>query len=188
MTLDLIAAVIYYALCILFIISAADLTCGMVHWLEDNYGQEDWPVVGASVIAPNRLHHDRPRAFVQNNWYQSAHLQVKASVVIALAALWGGWFGWELALFLVLAANGNEVHKCAHRTRTENGRLITWLQDCGIIQGRSQHARHHRGLRNTHYCTITNWVNPIVDRTGLWRLMEWGIHKCTGIVPVTEQA
>lgn len=184
MTIDLVAAAIYYALCIIFVIAAADLTCGLVHWLEDNYGQEDWPVVGASVIAPNRLHHTQPRAFVRNSWWQSAHLQIKASTAIALAAHWAGWLGWELIFFLTLAASGNEIHKYAHRSRAENGRLISWLQDYGVIQDRFHHAQHHRGRRNTHYCTITNWLNPIVDKTGCWRFMEYGIKKCTGVMPV----
>ena len=165
------------------IVSLADLICGFVHWFEDNYGNEDWPFIGDSIIAPNRLHHSKPRAFTANNWWQSASVQVLASATVIATSLWGGWFSWGLVLLVALATNGNEIHKCSHRSRAENGPVISWLQNCGIVQSRRHHANHHRGQRNTHFCSITNWVNPVLDKTRFWRGLEFCIFKCTGVVP-----
>ena len=169
------------------IVSLADLVCGLVHWFEDSYGQESWPLIGSAIITPNRLHHTKPRAFVRNNWWGSCGHSLIAGAGIVLLALWGGWLSWGLMLFLVAAINGNEVHKWAHRTPAENGPLISWLQTRGLIQNRRQHAQHHRGQHNSHYCTITPWVNPVVDNLKGWRFLEQCIYRVTGIRPVPER-
>ena len=51
------------------VVSSADFICGFVHWYEDNYGNEDWPIIGEFIIAPNRLHHSKPRAFTESSWW-----------------------------------------------------------------------------------------------------------------------
>ena len=171
---------------IALIVSVADLLTGFVHWLEDNYGEEDWPIVGRSVIAPNLLHHTQPRAFLENNWWRSADYQVYASIFVLGAAFLGGWLCRDLVMVFVIAANGNEVHKWAHRTKVENGRFITWLQDHRVIQSRRHHANHHRRLHKSHYCTITLWVNPLLDNTGFWRFLEFLIAAFSGVLPRRE--
>jgi ubiquitin-conjugating enzyme E2 variant len=172
------------ALCFLI----ADLIVGLVHWAEDCYGSPDWPLVGAAIIAPNLLHHAKPRAFLKNTWWQSADLQVIAGgVVVALAAL-GGWFSAELLLVVVLAVNANEFHRWAHRTRTENSRLVTFLQDWKLIQGARHHGRHHGGDRNRSYCSITCWVDRALDAVRFWRALEWLVWRVTGVHPRAEVA
>ena len=165
------------------IVFIADLMVGFVHWLEDNYGQEHWPLIGATVIAPNLLHHAKPRAFLKNNWWQSADLQMMAACSFAIVAAYFGFLTWELILFLFLVVNGNEVHKWAHRSRKENGKIISFLQDKHIVQSRAQHGKHHGHDRNTHYCAITEWVNPILEKIKFWRGLEWMIKKITGVSP-----
>ena len=103
-TIYVVGTVVHWTAWTLAIIFMADFICGFVHWLEDNYGREDAPIIGAAIIAPNRRHH----------------------------------------------------------------------------------AHHHRGLRNSHYCSITNWVNPILDRSGFWRGLEFCIYKMTGVLPRVE--
>ena len=184
--IDLVSTAGHWIAWVLAIVSMADFICGFVHWLEDNYGGKETPIIGAAIIAPNRLHHNKPRAFITKSWWQSAKIQIMASLFVLAVALWGGWFSWGLLLLVVLATNGNEVHKWSHRTRAENGRLITWLQNSAIVQTRRHHAHHHRGMRNSHYCSITNWVNPILDRSGFWRVLEFCIYKMTGVLPRVE--
>jgi hypothetical protein len=163
--------------------SVADFLSGLVHWLEDSYGQEDWPIVGQSVIAPNLLHHKHPRAFLENSWWGSADYQIFASLFILLIAAWLGRYSWELVFLLVITVNGNEVHKWSHRTRKENSAVITCLQNWRIVQTRCHHAHHHRDRRDSHYCTITNWVNPILDKFKLWRFLELCVFTCSGTMP-----
>jgi len=166
----------------------ADLVVGVVHWAEDSYGQEHWPVIGAMVITPNLLHHAKSRARLANSWWQSADIQVYIGGALLAGAAWSGWLSWQLVVVTVLAVNGNEVHKWAHRTRAENGKLITWLQEHYLIQGRAHHGLHHGGNRNTHYCTLTCWMNRILEKIRFWRSLERCITAITGVVPRIDPA
>jgi plasmanylethanolamine desaturase len=166
----------------------ADLLVGIVHWLEDSYGSPTWPIIGSLVIAPNLLHHAQPRAFLSNSWWASANFQVILAAVVGGAAALLGWLSPELLLVLVLAANANEFHRWAHRTRTENGRMISFLQDAKLLQSRAHHGRHHGGKRNSHYCSITSWVDPVLERIGWWRGLERMIALVTGVVPRIDPA
>ena len=75
-----------------------------------------------------------------------------------------GALSWEVVLVAAIGINANEMHKWAHRTRSQNGRVISFLQDAGIIQSRRHHAEHHRGEKNTHYCVLTNYLNQCLRR------------------------
>ncbi len=140
-------------------------------------------MIGAAVIAPNVLHHAKPRAFLENSWWKASDWQVIAGGMLLAVAWIGGWFCLELLLVVVLAVNANEIHRWAHRTRDENGRLISFLQSCRLIQSRAHHGRHHGGKRNTAYCAITAWVDPMFDAVRLWRGLEWLVWRMTGAVP-----
>ena len=169
---------------VLVCVLIADFLSGLFHWAEDSYGREDWPVIGRSVIAPNNLHHERPRAFLANSWYRSADVQILMALWSSFLLLVVGLLTWRVVLVLALVVNANELHKWAHRTKTENGRLITCLQERGLLQSRAHHGRHHGGKRNTNYCTITPWLNPLLDR-GAWRGVESLIARLTGASPRT---
>jgi hypothetical protein len=73
-----------------------------------------------------------------------------------------------------------------HRSRNENGRLISALQDWGFLQNRAHHGRHHGGRRDTHYATLTPWLNPILDGLRFWRGLEAIITAVTGLRPREE--
>ena len=53
---------------------------------------------------------------------------------------------------------------------TENGRLVTWMQKLKLIQ--TQHARHHSGAKDSHYCSITNFLNPLLEELEFWKGLE----------------
>ena len=168
---------------ILLCVLIADFLSGLFHWAEDSYGKPEWPIIGKSIIAPNLLHHDQPRAMLVNSWYRSADVQILMALWSSLVLLITGLLTWWVVLVLAVVVNANELHKWAHRTKAENGRFITWLQDHGLIQSRAHHGRHHGGARNSHYCTVTPWLNPLLDRGGFWRGIESGIRRCTGVGP-----
>ena len=169
----------HIAVCVLI----ADFLSGLFHWAEDSYDKPEWPIIGPAVIVPNLLHHDRPRAFLANSWYRSADVQVFLALWSSLVLLIVGFFTWRVALVLTLVVNANEFHKWAHRTKSENGRVITWLQAHGILQTRAHHGQHHGGKRNSHYCSITPWMNPLLDGTRVWRAWEAVIVSMFGIRP-----
>jgi len=160
---------------------AADFVGGLVHWLEDAYVREDTPWIGRIVARPNIVHHHYPRFMTRHNWWQTSWDLVILSAILVVAAEFAGMLTWEVWLFAVLSANANEFHKWAHRTRKENGWLISFLQDVHLFQTARHHARHHTDPKNSHYCTMTNVLNPVLDRVGFWNGIEWALAQTTGL-------
>lgn len=165
---------------IVLLAMAADFLAGLIHWAEDAYFTENTPIIGPLVIRPNIVHHHFPRHFTRLSWWQSSWLLVVGgAIALGVAALLGG-LTWQLALFVAIGINGNHVHKLAHRTRAENGRFVSKLQDWRILQTPRQHALHHTDPKNTHYCPITNLVNPLLERIDFWTRLEAVIQRLTG--------
>lgn len=162
-------------------ILAADLTAGAVHWAEDAYIREDTPLIGRLIGRPNTIHHHLPRHMTRNTWWQSNwDLHLVMGLVVAVAAL-AGLFSWPLVLFAVVAANSNEVHKWSHRTRKENGRVISFLQDRCVLQTPRHHAVHHTNPKEVRYCPVTNVLNPVLDTLRVWAGLEWLLERVFGL-------
>ena len=158
-----------------------DFLSGFFHWTEDAYGNPFWPVVGRHVTKPNILHHYIPRAFVTNSWYLSSRLLVLICTLVVAITVVLGVFNWMVALAVLLGVNANQVHKWSHRTRHENGPFIVFLQRARVIQSPSHHHRHHVHGKDSHYCVLTDFLNPVLDGTGFWRRLEWLIERASGI-------
>jgi hypothetical protein len=163
---------------------AAEFVAGLVHWFEDAYVREDTPLIGRIIGRPNTVHHHYPRYMTRHNWWQSSwDLVLPAAILVAVAWCFG-FLTWQVWLFATLAANANEFHKWAHRTRKENGRLISFLQDIRLLQTAKHHSRHHTDPKNSHYCTMTNFLNPVLDTLRFWDGLERilaktiGLHRC----------
>ena len=159
---------------------AADFVTGFIHWLEDAYVREDTPLIGRHVARPNIVHHHYPRYMTRHSWWQSSADLLAVSAVLVLAAWLLGALCWEVWLFAILTANANEFHKWEHRSRKENGRIISFFQDVRLLQNAKHHARHHTDPKNSHYCTITNVLNPMLDGARLWDGFEWFLAKTVG--------
>lgn len=163
------------------VVLLADFLSGFFHWLEDSYGREDFPITGRLYTKPNIRHHHEPRYFVRHNWFQCSWDLALLSFIIVLVAWSLQALTWEVWLFAVLAANANEFHKWAHRTRKENGPWISLLHDLRLIQGPKHHAHHHTDPKSSHYCVITNFLNPVLEALGFWRALEWIILRFLGL-------
>ncbi len=159
----------------------ADFLAGLVHWAEDAYGEAHWPVVGPLVIAPNLLHHRDPRAMTRQSWVRNVDLPMLLGGLVLLAVGLSGHLTWAWILTVSLLALTNLVHRWAHQNATENGPLVTRLQSLGLIQSRAAHAAHHRYPRASHYCALTNHLNPLLERLGLWTKLETLIFRLTGV-------
>lgn len=163
------------------VILAADFTAGLIHWIEDAYIREDTPFVGRLIGVPNTVHHHLPRRMTRNTWWQSNwDLLLVMGLLVGAAALLGR-LTWHVWLFAFVAGNANEVHKWSHRTRRENGRFISWLQDLRILQTPHHHAIHHTNPKEVHYCPITNALNPILDTLHFWEGLEWLLARVFGL-------
>jgi plasmanylethanolamine desaturase len=159
----------------------ADFAAGFVHWFEDAYIREDTPVIGRVIGRPNTIHHHLPRYMTKFNWWHSSRELVIVSALLVLLAWFFGCLTWHVWLFAIIGANGNQIHKWAHQTRRENGRLISWLQDKHILQSPKHHAVHHTNPKEVRYCPITNWLNPVLDGLLFWEGLEWLLKHSIGL-------
>jgi hypothetical protein len=166
---------------VVLIVGLADFVAGLVHWAEDAYFTEDTPVIGRQVIVPNIVHHHLPRYFTRLSWWESSRLLVLVGLVFVAVAWPLDLMSWQLLLFIAVSVNANEIHKMAHRTRAENGPFISLLQDWRILQTSRHHGLHHTDPKNTYYCPVTNFVNPLLERVEFWPRLEEFIERRTGI-------
>lgn len=173
---------------IILVAALADFIAGVIHWAEDAYFTEDTPIIGPLFIRPNIVHHHYPRFFTHLTWWQSSWDLALAGGVLLLIAWPLGLLSWQLALFAVVSANANEIHKWSHRTRAENGRIISALQDWHILQTPRHHGLHHSDPKNTYYCPVTNLVNPVLERVDFWTRLEAIIERLTGAKHRTDTA
>jgi ubiquitin-conjugating enzyme E2 variant len=158
---------------IVLVLILADLVAGTVHWFEDAYVREDTPLIGSLVGKANVIHHHLPRYMTRNNWWQSSWDLLAFAALVVFCAWQLGLLTWQVWLFAAISANANEVHKWSHRTRRENGRIITFLQNLRVLQTSQHHAIHHTNPKNVRYCPITNLVNPLLDYLRFWDGLEW---------------
>ncbi len=160
----------------------ADFISGVVHWLEDRYGDPDWPLIGRT-IRENQQHHFTPRSFLKGTLW-TRNREVLAIGLGFLALFWAfdalSAFTVSAVIFGVCA---NEIHASAHRSPQENGRVITALQRTGLIQSHRHHAQHHRKGKDTHYCVVTNYLNPVLEKVRLFQSLETVIAWASGVRP-----
>jgi len=166
---------------ILLVLASADFITGIVHWFEDAYIREDTPLIGPTIGRINVIHHHLPRQMTRNTWWQSSWDSVAISTIFLLIVWKLGLLGWQTWLFATVIATANEIHKWSHRTRKENGPVITFLQSIRLLQTPRHHAIHHTNPKNVHYCPITNLVNPILDTIRFWDAAEWLLAHTIGL-------
>ncbi len=160
------------------IILTADFVTGLGHWFEDRYCDRKWPIIGEFICGPNANHHADPLEFLNHGyWYRNWTTFAVVAPFVLLALLVGSIF-WILVLLIVSQAN--EIHAWAH----SKGKVNKWIAAAhcmGLLQSPKQHAEHHVAPFESRYCTITNWLNPILDATYFWRLLEVAVVFAFGI-------
>ena len=149
-----------------------DFGSGLIHWMEDTFWTEETPIIGNWLVKPNILHHTNGSAFVKNSWFQSSWDLLFAGIAMLVVCKLLGFLSWHVCVFVFLFINANQIHKWSHINRTKIPYLIKFLQQLRIIQTPRHHANHHRGKKNTHYCVITDFTNPLLDKLGFWRVLE----------------
>jgi hypothetical protein len=53
----------------------------------------------------------------------------------------------------------------------------------GLIQSHRHHAAHHRKGKDTHFCVLTNHVNPFLERVRFVQTLETLVTRLTGVRP-----
>ncbi len=173
---------------------AADLVTGLVHWACDTWGGPGTRWLGPGLIQSFREHHDTPRAMLDHDWVEvNGHPAAAACAAFALLTLppvqdwladrtFLGAFAWTL---IVTGALANQLHKWSHAP--DPPRWVKTLQRTGWILSPGRHARHHRAGHTTDYCITGGWLNPMLDATGFWRVLERAVTRLTGAAPRAAQ-
>jgi ubiquitin-conjugating enzyme E2 variant len=169
---------------ILALILLADLITGVFHWLQDAYGNPNWRFLGKWFIIPNIDHHKHPRRFLAKSMFG----RIVSTLVVSffLLLIYHLLFGicWQAVICVGYGTLANEIHAIAHRTDKENGKIICFLQDLGIIQSRKMHGLHHTSPYDINYCVMTNFLNPILNKIKFWHKLELLIYMVFGVLPI----
>lgn len=153
----------------------ADFISGVLHWAEDRLLWATIPVIGPLIVVPNRAHHKDPYMPLAGNLFARNWTSWLTAVICAVIWFAIAGFSW---VFLGAALGGaivTEVHAIAHRNNATG--ILRVLQQSGIIQSPGQHLRHHRGEQNSHYCSLTDWLNPWLEWVRLWERLENGLTR-----------
>jgi hypothetical protein len=160
------------------IILMVDFITGFVHWLEDSYWSPSTPILGKWLVIPNLAHHKNGQEFLQKSWFESSWDLLIVGSFLLLGAYFLHVLTWEVWLFSLLVMNANQIHKWAHITRDENKpRIVAFLQKIYVLQRTKHHGQHHRKPHQSHFCTVTNALNPILDKLKFWQFLEFILGK-----------
>lgn len=170
------------ALCCFAGLCVADFASGLVHWAADTYGSPSMPVFG-SFVRTFREHHADKLAITRHD-----AIETNGDVVIFSSPVHGALLLFVenplglctmLGVFVGSYAN-SQIHQWAHRA--EPPEWVRVLQRLRIVLSPAHHEKHHRGPHLTNYCITTGWMNPLLDRTRFFRVLEWALAR-VGLQP-----
>ena len=154
----------------------ADFVSGFVHWFQDYILLQNSRRLNPyflRLLNNNQLHHVKPRAFLEKHWWDSSKDLVFIGIMITFIGVITSTFNFPMIVFLVIAINGNQIHKWAHQAKHEKPLFVHFFQKIKILQSPKHHNLHHKGKMNNYYCVISNILNPILDKINFWRFLEW---------------
>ncbi len=169
----------------------ADFLSGFVHFLADNFGSYETPVIGPGFIDAFREHHVDPKGITKhdfvdtngNNSLVAVPFMLLLWLAVPIETAIGGYLFGAFSLFLCLATFlTNQFHKWAHMQNPPP--VAAWLQRCGIILNAEHHDIHHESPYDTYYCITAGFWNPLLDRTRFFERTErWIRHHVPGTDP-----
>ena len=158
---------------------AADLVAGFVHWYCDTFFSVNTPVIGPAIIRGFREHHSDPMGITRHSFAEvnGSNCWVMVPILIVVLAAGGpsptrsSLAGHAFLLLFALAIFAtNQFHRWAH---AENPPAIAQiLQRWGLILTPERHQIHHSGGHDRGYCVTSGWLNPLLDRLGLFDRLE----------------
>lgn len=168
----------------------AEVFSGFVHFLEDSYGNPDWEDSESwikrwlykNIVGPNILHHQRPVAMTEGNYWFRNNTTIVSALVMA-ACFW--WY-WPVCLGFLLMTQANEIHGWSHIPHKCN-RFIRFFQRYGILQSPSKHKLHHTRPYSNNYCVMTNFWNPVLEHIFFWPTIRVIIWLITGAKPLEQR-
>lgn len=156
----------------------ADFVSGFGHWIEDTYLSYCTKIPLLSGIAKdNEMHHYYPRLIVSCSTLES--MQVTTPLVLVFYSIIYIFFKTHMFTYRFLYATmfpfllfTNIIHKFAHMRDCEKNSILKFLQKIGLFCSSKEHHLHHT-IADKKYCVNTNYLNPILDNLGFWKLLEF---------------
>lgn len=140
----------------------ADALSGVGHAIGDNERLGNLKIVRA-IVGKNVDHHADP-LYIVNQGFIGRNLSSWVMVfVIGLSTL--PLLG-PSALWFSMVAGGllvSEVHRWAHCPKLAPS-WVQFMQRTGAFQSPRHHWRHHRDPYDHHFCLLTDYLNPIIDK------------------------
>lgn len=145
----------------------ADIVSGTFHFLADNFGSPQTPIVGKVFIRAFREHHSDPLGITRHGYVETNG----ANCLISLPLLIGFYHATEpladyrlrfsLLIFFMAIFLTNQLHKWAHAEAPP--RLAVYLQNMRLVLHPAHHAKHHRPPFDKNYCITCGWMNPVLE-------------------------
>ena len=162
----------------------AELFSGVFHWATDNYGSLETPVFGPACAA-FQGHHGAPWTITHRSTFNNVHKIARMACPLTLLA------GVLMKPFAAIATSvllwgqvcAQEAHRWSHVPPSSQPSFIRRLQACGLLLSSEEHGRHHRSPYAEHYCILFGGLNPLLDRSGIFRWMEKVVYRWNGVEP-----
>jgi ubiquitin-conjugating enzyme E2 variant len=148
--------------------AVADLASGIVHFLLDNFGSPDTPVIGQKFVKPFRDHHVDPMAMTQGDFIAVNADNVFVCLPVIVPAFYfldttqhpyAGVFIIGLVAGVIMT---NQLHKWAHMPAVP--RLVAAAQRHGVVLSKEHHSVHHSGAYDRNYCITWGHLDLLLNR------------------------
>lgn len=170
---------------ILFAWLLADFLTGLVHFAQDRLLLEPSRFLFINRIKlDNDLHHAKPAAMTRFSMWENINTSAPYTIPVAgcLFLLGCPTVIW-LALFF--ASFANLVHRFAHLPKAKVPPLVKAVQWTGLFITFDHHHVHHfdkngtikKEVTTVRFCPMTNWLNPILDKVGLFMFIARMLNK-----------
>ncbi len=172
----------------------ADLASGLLHWAFDTWFDDGTTFVRRMVLQV-REHHIHPGRIFRIHFTQDAGTLSWIALLVTApwlaAAAFAGAESAAGALLAYVVAAGVvfnpllvfmlEFHKCGHRPC--GPAWVKVLQRLRLVLPVKHHLTHHSDNHDVNYCIINGWADVTLGRLGLFRGLEWLIHRLSGAEP-----
>jgi hypothetical protein len=165
---------------------ASDFVSGLVHFLGDTFGDPETPFFGPHFIFPFREHHVDQTAITRHGFLQVNGNNCLISLIVLIptyyyvpfsTSLFYWLSGLFVALFVLFIFLTNQIHKWAHSATRPA--FVTILQKYNIILSPARHELHHTAPFASYFCITNGWVNPVIEKTGIFHSNSSTLHSCS---------
>ncbi len=144
-----------------------DLASGIVHFLFDQFGSPETPIIGQKFVKPFRDHHDDPVAMTKGDFIAVNSDNLLVSLPVLALALTvvdvrrHPAIGVFVVVLVAVVAMTNQIHKWSHTPTVP--RAVAFAQRHGLILTIPHHDGHHRAPYDRHYCIALGRMDWLLD-------------------------